>query len=73
MKYLLDSHIILWALTDYEVLPEDIQSIISDKENEIYYSLASIWEVTIKWIKSLTPTSSGGLRLAPPGQYYRVH
>ena len=52
MKYLLDSHIILWALTDYEVLPDEVQNIIFDEENEIYYSLASLWEVTIKWINN---------------------
>lgn len=50
MKYLLDSHILIWALTDYEELPEKVIEIISDERNEIYYSLASLREVTIKHI-----------------------
>lgn len=48
MKVLLDTYIILWALTDNEKLPQKAKMIISRKDNEIYYSTASIWEVTIK-------------------------
>lgn len=48
MKVLLDTHIILWALTDNEKLPKKARSIILDAENEIYYSLVSAWEVAIK-------------------------
>ncbi len=48
MKVLLDTHIILWALTDNERLPKKARSIILDAENEIYYSLVSAWEVAIK-------------------------
>ena len=48
MKVLLDTYIILWALTDNEKLPQKANMIIYRKDNEIYYSTASIWEVTIK-------------------------
>lgn len=48
MKVLLDTHIILWALTDDEKLSEKARMIILSDENEIYYSTASIWEVSIK-------------------------
>lgn len=48
MKVLLDTHIILWALTDDEKLSQKARNIILSKENEIYYSTASIWEITIK-------------------------
>ena len=48
MKVLLDTYIILWALTDNEKLPQKAKMIISRKDHEIYYSTASIWEVTIK-------------------------
>ena len=48
MKVLLDTYIILWALTDNEKLPQKAKMIISRKDNEIYYSTASIWEVTLK-------------------------
>lgn len=52
MKVLLDTHIILWALTDSDKLPPKARTTISDITNEIYYSLASVWEVAIK---HLTP------------------
>lgn len=50
MKVLLDTHIILWALTNDERLPQQARIIISQSENEICYSTASIWEVAIKHI-----------------------
>lgn len=50
MKVLLDTHIILWAITDDERLPQKARMIISREENEIWYSTASIWEVTIKYM-----------------------
>ena len=52
MKYLLDSHILIWALFTDEKLPREAYAIINDPENEIYYSAASVWEVGIKHSKS---------------------
>ena len=48
MKVLLDTHIILWALIDSEKLPLKARELITDNSNEIYFSLASAWEVAIK-------------------------
>ncbi len=48
MKYLLDTHIIIWALEDNDKLPKEAKDIILNEENEVYYSTASIWETTIK-------------------------
>lgn len=48
MKALLDTHIILWALTEDKKLPQKAKEIISRRDIEIYYSTASIWEVTVK-------------------------
>ena len=50
MKVLLDTHIILWAITNDNRLPQKAIAIISQKENEICYSTASVWEVMIKHI-----------------------
>ncbi len=52
MKYLLDSHILIWALFADEKLPHEAYAIINDPENEIYYSAASVWEIGIKHSKS---------------------
>ena len=48
MKILLDTHVILWALTDDSMLSEESRRMIAEKDNVIYYSLASIWEIAIK-------------------------
>lgn len=48
MKILLDTHILLWALTGAVKLPEKAKELILSEKNEIYYSTATIWEVTIK-------------------------
>lgn len=48
MKILLDTHILLWALSNDERLPEKARELIENEENEIYYSIISLWEVEIK-------------------------
>lgn len=48
MKYLLDTHIILWWLTTPEKIHKKAQKIIKDKSNSIYVSSASLWEMAIK-------------------------
>ena len=50
MKILLDTHIILWALNGSDELTEDTRTLISEPSNDVYYSVASLWEVTIKHI-----------------------
>lgn len=40
MKALLDTHIILWALTEDKKLPQKAKEIISRRDIEIYYSTA---------------------------------
>lgn len=48
MNILLDTHILLWTLTGSVKLPQQARDIVSDSNNNIYYSIASIWEVEIK-------------------------
>ncbi|MDR1608495.1 MAG: type II toxin-antitoxin system VapC family toxin [Deltaproteobacteria bacterium] len=48
MKILLDTQILLWSVARSEHLSEQARQLITDKENEIYFSPASLWEVTIK-------------------------
>lgn len=50
MKLLLDTHIILWALDDNPKLSGKARDLIMDMENDIYYSTASVWETTIKYM-----------------------
>ena len=51
MKMLIDTHIMLWALTDASKFPKKAKEVIYDPQNEIYYSIISIWEATIKRLK----------------------
>ena len=48
MKILLDTHIAIWTVLDSEELTKEARSMILDEKNEIYYSVASVWEITIK-------------------------
>lgn len=48
MKYLFDTHIILWALVDDNRINNKVKNILTDSKNEIYYSSVSTWEIEIK-------------------------
>ena len=47
-KYLLDTHIFLWWMSDAEQLSKEVFDIISNGSNQIYISSATIWEIAIK-------------------------
>lgn len=48
MKYLLDTHILLWAINGSSRLPEEAREILLDPDNTIYYSSVSVWEIALK-------------------------
>ena len=48
MKLLLDTHILLWALSEPERVPTQARSMLSNDSNQLYFSVASIWETAIK-------------------------
>ena len=47
-RLLLDTHILLWWLTDDERLGEKTRDAIIETRNDIYVSAASAWEISIK-------------------------
>ncbi len=47
MSLLLDTHVVLWWLTDDPTLSEEIKTRL-DHEPDIWVSAATIWEVSIK-------------------------
>lgn len=49
MRLLLDTHIVLWRLTDDPRLPKRAAQIIDEEALSIDVSAISIWEVAIKW------------------------
>ena len=48
MGLLLDTHAFLWFVFGDEKLPPTARNAIGDPTNEVYLSLASVWEMTIK-------------------------
>jgi PIN domain nuclease of toxin-antitoxin system len=48
MDLLLDTHILLWHLTDNPKLSVEKSSIIESSENRKFFSVASLWEMAIK-------------------------
>ncbi len=56
MKLLLDTHVLLWWLADSPSLPTKARVLIADRENTVFISAVSLWEI---WLKQ----SLGKLRL----------
>ncbi len=49
MKLLLDTHIFLWYITaDLRLLPL-FRDTIREPNNEVFLSVASLWEITVKY------------------------
>ena len=48
MKLLLDTNLLLWAAHDPKRVPKTARTLIEDLGNELLFSAASIWEITIK-------------------------
>ena len=48
MRYLLDTHVLLWAASSPEKIPAAMRATLEDPENELVFSAASMWEIGIK-------------------------
>ena len=48
MNYLLDTHTFIWTFLEPDKLPEKIERLITDRNNNIYVSITSLWEIAIK-------------------------
>ena len=48
MKYLLDTHAVIWYLEDLPEIPPKTKKIIKMPENNVYISSVSLWEIAIK-------------------------
>ena len=49
MKLLLDTHVFLWFINGDSQLPAQISQQIQDVNNNVYLSVISVWECTIKY------------------------
>ena len=48
MRLLLDTHVLLWWLSDDRRLGSQTRTLIRDADNSVYVSAASAWEISIK-------------------------
>lgn len=49
MKLLLDTHIFLWFISGDNRLSDDQRDSIQDPGNEVFLSVASLWEIIVKY------------------------
>ena len=48
MRVLLDTHTFIWLDNDPGKLSETVTALCSDKDNDLFLSIASVWEMQIK-------------------------
>ena len=63
MKILLDTNVFLWAITDDKRLKKPQRSAFAAEANELFLSVASVWEILIK-------TGLGKLAIPLPAAAY---
>ncbi len=48
MQYLIDTHVFLWFVGNAKELSAAAKKLIEDGNNEVFISIASLWEISIK-------------------------
>ncbi len=48
MKLLLDTHVWLWMALAPQHLGDDSRSMLADRDNALFFSIASAWEIVVK-------------------------
>jgi PIN domain nuclease of toxin-antitoxin system len=48
MNYLIDTHCILWSISNPEKLSKNVQRILEDPNNKIFVTSLSLWEIALK-------------------------
>jgi len=48
MKFLIDTHLLLWAAQGARFLPIKAKQLMGEAENELFFSVGSLWEIVIK-------------------------
>ncbi|OGH15672.1 MAG: hypothetical protein A3C22_00155 [Candidatus Levybacteria bacterium RIFCSPHIGHO2_02_FULL_37_10] len=65
MRYLLDTHIFIWWMEKNKRLSKDIFNLLNNPQNQIFLSVASVWELIIKKAKKKLKTPKdvqGGIK-----------
>jgi PIN domain nuclease of toxin-antitoxin system len=82
MKLLLDTHIVLSIVNErIAELPATLRGVLADPDSEFFVSVASLWEIAIKWRLGKLKLSgdlerlpaivtSGGIELLPINEHH---
>jgi len=62
MKLLLDTHVAIWWMCEYEKLSSEAKASLSDRANTLFISIVSAWEVAIKSSIGKLPEFEGGVK-----------
>ena len=62
---LLDTHIFLWWLFDDPKLPSGIRKFVKDRNNAVFVSAASVWEIATKYRLGKLPEAAKVARNVP--------
>ena len=62
MKLLLDTHVVLWWVSEHEKLSPEARAALLDEENELFVSMASAWEIAIKTSLGKLTDFDGGVK-----------
>lgn len=49
MNLLIDTHAVIWFITEDDQLPDHVKELIEDTANTCFVSIASLWEMGIKY------------------------
>ena len=67
MRYLLDTNIFIWWMEGNSRLSKDIFNLLNNPQNQIFLSVASVWEIVIKKSKNKLKTPKdveGGIKIS---------
>ncbi len=65
MKILLDTHVFLWYISADPQLPVAFRDAIRDPANEVYLSVAAVWEAVIKYALGKLPLPEAPVEYLP--------
>lgn len=67
MQYLIDTHVFLWFVADAKRLSKTAKTEIENSGNEIFISIASLWEISIKgnYESVITDVTDNSIQILP--------
>jgi PIN domain nuclease of toxin-antitoxin system len=61
VRLLLDTHVLLWWLRDLPELSPQTKAMIANPDSQLIVSVASFWEIAIKWRRGQIDVSGSAL------------